>query len=211
MVLLLGRPVDLVLPVAVHPHVDVEDEHLRIRQQLADLDGLLRRHRAAHLRAVLVAYLTVTAAHTLDEADPFRRLAVGRAQHPVLRQHRLEVRLSDDVGELVVPVHLGRPARVEVAEPGGDDDRAALERLRADGLGLGRLGAAQRQGELPGLPHHAGKLGTESDSDERIGSDQVDHLPDLRLCGLIARSQAGIALRYRVSEDIHHLKSRVRA
>src|SRR5256885_2595784 len=43
-VLFLGRPVDLVLPVAVHPHVDVEDVHLTAGQLLADLDGLLGSH-----------------------------------------------------------------------------------------------------------------------------------------------------------------------
>src|SRR5258706_8315493 len=63
-VLLLGRPVDLVLPVAVHPHVDVEDEHLAAGQLLADLDGLLGRHSAAHLGAVLVADVAVAAAGT---------------------------------------------------------------------------------------------------------------------------------------------------
>src|SRR5581483_4716915 len=77
-VLLLGRPVDLVLPVAVHPHVDVEDEHLAAGQLLADLDGLLGGHAAADLGAVLVADLAVAAADALHEADPLRRQARRR-------------------------------------------------------------------------------------------------------------------------------------
>ncbi len=74
----------------------------------------------------------------------------------MLGQHHLEVGLGDHVGELVIAVHLGRAARVEVAETGGDDDSATLERL---GLAI----AAQGKRERAGLPHHPRHLGTEAD------------------------------------------------
>ena len=49
----------------------------------------------------------------------------------------------------------------------------------------------------PGSPDDSDKLGTEPDFDERVGSDLVDHLPDLWLSRLTSRGQAGIVLRDR--------------
>ncbi len=79
-----------------------------------------------------------------------------------------------------------------MAEPGGDDDGAALDRLRLSGLR-----AAQRQDERTGLARYPGELGAEPDLDERMGGDHFDHPPDLRLRRFTARSQAGIVLRDR--------------
>ena len=96
-VLLLGYPVDLVLPVAVHPHVDVEDVDLAVGQQLADLDRLLGGDPAADLGAVLVADVPVALADALDETQPVRRLAGGGPHHLVLFEHRLQVRQRQHV------------------------------------------------------------------------------------------------------------------
>ena len=64
-------------------------------------------------------------------------------------------------------------------------------------LGFGRLGATQSECEGTGFPRDSGDLGTEPDLDERVGSDQVDHLTDLRLRGLAARRQTAVVLRDR--------------
>ena len=131
-----------------------------------------------------------SAADALDEADSLRRLAVGRAQDPVVGKHRLEVGLGDDVGKLEVPVHLRGPTRVEVAEPGGDDDRATLDRLVARARR-----AAQRDGERPGLTRHADDLSSEPDFGVRAAGDGVDQPLYLGLGQFAVRGQTGVPLR----------------
>ena len=74
-VLLLGLPVDPVLPEPVHAHVDVEDEDLAVGHQLADLDRFLRGDPATDLGAVLVTDPAIAGAHALDETHGLRRLS----------------------------------------------------------------------------------------------------------------------------------------
>ena len=102
-VFLLRWPVDLVLPVAVHPHVDVED---------------------VDLRAVLVADAPIARPDALDERDVARRLARRGPDEAVIAEHLLGIGQGDDVGVLVVAVHLGLASRVEVGETRRHDDRA---------------------------------------------------------------------------------------
>ena len=87
-----------------------------------------------------MASLEATPQHTLEQYSlPMwrsrlpthwtKQIALGRQRRWTGRttlcvlQHRLEVLQGDDVGVLVVPVELRLPARVEVLEPGGHDDR----------------------------------------------------------------------------------------
>ena len=129
-ILFLCRPVDFLLPVTVHPHIDIKNENLRIREELLDLNGLFRSNTAAYLGAVLITDPAISRAYALNKADALRLLPIGRS-HEILRfEHSLSIRQGNHIVELIVAVHLGLLTRIEVVESRADDDRSRRYTLR---------------------------------------------------------------------------------
>jgi len=130
------------------------------------------------------------------EADPLRRKAGGGPDHVVVLQHGFQVLESQNVRVLVVPVQLRLAAGVEVLEPGGDDDAAAVDDPLAPGAG-------DREAEIGGVALARRDLVLQEDLDPRLLLDALDQPAHGDLGRLHVRRQGGVVLAdRRAAEEV---------